>query len=338
MNETQMPTRIRPLTADDLKQVIDIDAYIDSRRTGEGRRRPAFFEKRLDAALNDPKYFIYIGYENNGVLQGYLQARLLEGEYGGTKPVAVLDNIGVEPESQGQGIGEALMQEFERLLKNKDIKEVHTQADWRNTDFIRFLSAKGFRLAPRHILERQVGYVDTVHSEDDQPPERESYEKDFSDPSGDQPGALARDKVYCRSLVREDLPALIRIDKKVTGNEHAAFYARKVKEVLDESGIRVSLVGELDGQVIGFIMARVDYGEFDRTEPTAVMDSIAVEPGYGHKQVGSALLSQLLGNLTTLRLETLRTEVDADHFDVLNFLMKNGFHPSQELAFIRKLD
>jgi ribosomal protein S18 acetylase RimI-like enzyme len=129
------------------------------------------------------------------------------------------------------------------------------------------------------------------------------------------------------------MPMLIRIDKKVTGQDHSAYYERKVNEVLNESGIRVSLVGELDGQVVGFIMARVDYGEYDRTEPIAVLDTIGVHPDFGNKNVGSALLAQLLGNLATLRLDKIRTQVDADHFDVLSFLMKNGFYPSQELAF-----
>jgi ribosomal protein S18 acetylase RimI-like enzyme len=141
--------------------------------------------------------------------------------------------------------------------------------------------------------------------------------------------------VLCRALSEQDLPAVIHIDSKVTGHRHTAYYERKVTEALNESGIRVSMVAELEGQVVGFIMARVDYGEFDRTEPTAVLDSVAVHPGFGHHLVGSALLSTLLGNLTSLRLETIRTEVDAEHLDVLGFLLKNGFRQAQALAFSR---
>jgi len=69
-----------------------------------------------------------------------------------------------------------------------------------------------------------------------------------------------------------------------------------------------------------------------------VLDSVAVIPGLGHHLVGSALLSTLLGNLTSLRLEIIRTEVDPDHLDVLGFLLKNGFRQSQELVFSRRLD
>ena len=52
-----------------------------------------------------------------------------------------------------------------------------------------------------------------------------------------------------------------------------------------------------EGQFAGFLMARVDFGEFGRTEPTAVLDTIGVDPDYTRQHVGRALLEQLLLNL-----------------------------------------
>ncbi len=333
MTKMQSSREIRPLETDDLEAVVAIDARIS------GRRRTAFFENRMEAALAEPKYFIYIACEQNGALQGYLQARLLEGEYGSSEKVAALDNIGVEPDKRGLGIGRDLMEAFKAILRHKGVKEIETQADWRNSGFLKFLAAAGFQLAPRQVLEREVSHMDTAGKPAPDPhPVLESGDKDFSDSSGDESGSLARDIVNCRSLTEEDLPALIHINRKVTGHKHAAYYQRKVNEVLNESGIRVSMVAELDGQVAGFIMARVDYGEFDRIEPNAVLDSVAVNPGLGHRLIGSALLSQLLVNLTGLRLDTIRTEVDADHLDVLGFLLKNGFRQSQQLVFSHRLN
>lgn len=320
---------LRPLSADDFESVVDIDAAL------AGRRRPGFFEKRLVAALAEPDSFVYIGCECGGALQGYLIARLLGGEYGETTPVAVLDVIGVSQDNQGRGVGRAMLQSLVDILRHKGIVELHTQADWHNLNFLSFLSASGFRLAPVHVLERGVDYVETGAKTD---PVRSAHateggEIDYSDSSGDDFEALARDKVYCRSLLEADLQALIRVDRKSNGNDRSVFYNRKVKEALDESGIRVSLVAEVDKSIVGFIMARVDFGEFDRTEPVAVLDSIVIDPGFRHQHIGSALLSQLLANLATLRLEKIRTVVMPDHFDVLGFLMGNGFHPGQRLTF-----
>ena len=320
--------RVRPLTAADLQQVVKIDASIT------GHPRPGFFGKRLAAAVVEPENFIYIGCEVDGGLKGHLLARLQEGEYGINKSVAVMDAIGVDPDSMGEGIGRVMMEQFVSILRHKQVPEFQTQTEWNNLPLIRFFSAYGFKLAPRQILEREVSYMDTqLHTDPVKADMTAAGEKDYSDPSNDDAAALARDLVTCRSLIDADVSALARIDRKVTGQDHLKFYQRKVNEVVNESGIRDSLVAERDDQVIGFIMARVDFGEFGRTEPVAVLDSIAVDPGYRHIQVGSAMLSQLLANLTSLRLESIRSEVDADHFDVLRFLTRNGFRNSQRLAF-----
>jgi ribosomal protein S18 acetylase RimI-like enzyme len=332
MNSTRAQPITRPLTADDFDQVVAIDAKI------VGRTRPGYFEKRLAAALEEPEYFIFIGCESEEKLQGFLLARLLGGEYGESKSIAVMDTIGVAPVDQGMGAGNLLMQEFEQILQHKGVTEIQTQTDWRRFSFLRFLAATGFQLAPVHILEREVSNLDTKSSVDPVASHTtESGEIDYSENDGNGSASLARDRVICRNLTDNDIDTLVRINKKVTGHDHRVFYERKVNEVLNESGIRVSLVAEVKGQAAGFIMARVDYGEFDRTEPAAVLDSIAVDPAYARQQVGSALLSQLLANLTSLRLDSIRTIVTADHFDLLYFLMKNGFQPGQRLTFHRSI-
>jgi len=317
------------LTAGDFDRVVEIDSRIT------GHRRPGFFDKRLAAALAEPEYFIYIGCDAGGGLQGYLIARLLGGEYGQDSRIAVLDTIGVDPDVQGTGIGRALMRSLKDILGHKHITEIQTQSDWHRLDFLSFLAASDFELAPVHILEREVSHIDSMTGTNPvrKFSETRAGERDYSDPGSDDFESLARDLVYCRTLNADDIPKLIRIDKKVTGHDREEFYRRKVKEVLDESGIRVSMVAEEDGIVVGFTMARVDFGEFGRTEPVAVLDTIAVDPGYRHHLIGTALLSQLLANLTSLGLETVRTVVMPDHLDVLGFFLKNGFHPGQRLTF-----
>jgi ribosomal protein S18 acetylase RimI-like enzyme len=324
-SKTKLTTR--PLTETDFDTVVKIDSKIT------GRERPGFFQKRLQAALEEPKHFLYIGCELDGVLKGFLMGRLLQGEYGLNKPFAVIDVLDVDPESQGSGLGRALSQAFGEILESKKIDEVRSQADWRNHSILRFFEKTGFKLSARHILEREVSYMPTNTMDESEYDDAELNEIDFSDEEGDQLGALARDPVFCRSLRADDLDTLIRIDRKIGNTDRSAYYERKVKEAMDETGIRVSLVAEIKGMVVGFVMARVDYGEFDRTEPIAVLDTIGVDPGFAHLHVGRALLAQLLGNLATLRLEKVRTEVGAEQIDLTAFLISNDFHPAQHLTF-----
>ena len=162
--------------------------------------------------------------------------------------------------------------------------------------------------------------------------EQYSVEPDYSDPGSDDFDALSRDKVMIRSLAQQDLDPVVRIDQKITGRNHRDFFQRKFQEVLFESGVRISLVAEMDGMVVGFMMARVDFGEFGRTASEAVIDMLGVAKAFRSQQVGHALLSQLLANLASLQVESVRSEVEWNNFGLLGFLESCGFVPSQRLA------
>jgi ribosomal protein S18 acetylase RimI-like enzyme len=157
-------------------------------------------------------------------------------------------------------------------------------------------------------------------------------EVNYGGPAAPDYGPLARDRIPIRTVIEADLPAIITIDRRITGRNRAAYFERKLAEALHESDVRVSLVAEQDGAVVGFIMARVDFGEFGRMEPTAVMDTVGVDPDYRNSGIGRALLSQLLVNLTTLRIERIRTEIDWRDRELLAFLDRCGFHPAQRLC------
>ena len=165
----------------------------------------------------------------------------------------------------------------------------------------------------------------------------EAAEVNYSGQPAADYGPLARDKIPVRSMAEGDLRALVAIDRRITGRDRAAYFQRKLADALTESDVRVSLVAELDTVPVGFIMARVDLGEFGRVETTAVIDTIGVDPDYQNRGVGRALVSQLLTNLGTLRVEKVRTEVDWQDHDLLAYLDRSGFLPSQQLCFEQAL-
>ena len=161
---------------------------------------------------------------------------------------------------------------------------------------------------------------------------------DYSGPEGDDFEALSRDRLPVRSLREDDLQAIVAIDKKLTGRERRAYFVAKLREAMSETGVRISLVAEIDGRPAGYVMARVDYGEFGQAEPGAVTDTIGVDPGLGHPGVGTALLSPLLANLDSLRVERVHTKVAWNDFELLGFLERNGFAPAQQLVLSKAID
>jgi ribosomal protein S18 acetylase RimI-like enzyme len=171
-------------------------------------------------------------------------------------------------------------------------------------------------------------------------PERtdDAAEIDYGRPAAPDFGALARDRIPVRTMSEGDLRALVAIDRRITGRDRSAYFERQVVEALHQSDVRVSLVAERDGIPVGFVTARVDFGEFGRLEPTAVMDTIGIDPDYRDQGIGRALISQLLINLMTLRVEHIRTEIDWRDRDLLGFLDHCGFRPSQQLCFEQALE
>jgi len=142
--------KARPLSETDLDRVIAID------RAHSGHARQRFFEKRFAAARARPDDFIQVGAMWGGALGGFAITSVLRGEFGHERPIAVLDAIGVEAQSQEYGIGEALLQELREQMRKRGVKSLHSQADWTRNDLLRFFANSGFRLAPRLALERSV--------------------------------------------------------------------------------------------------------------------------------------------------------------------------------------
>jgi L-amino acid N-acyltransferase YncA len=141
---------VRPLAAGDVERVIAIDRA----HTGHSRRR--FFEKRFAAAAAQPDDYVQVGVVRGGSLRGFAIARILRGEFGHERAIAVLDAIGVSAESQERGIGQALMQALGEGMRGKGVRSLQSQADWTNHDLLRFFHAAGFQLAPRLVLQRSV--------------------------------------------------------------------------------------------------------------------------------------------------------------------------------------
>ena len=303
MTET---TTVRPVRPGDADAIVRID------RAWTGRSRTEFYARRLATLAERPRTLVAVAAEQGTRLVGFAFARVLDGEFGGSAPVGALDAIAVDAEQERAGVATSLLAGLEAALVAQGARALRTEVDWSEHGMTAFFSASGFRLSPRVVLERSLEPA-AVDDED------------------------ASEAILVRSMTEQDLQRIVRLDRRVTGRDRSAYLARKAGEALTESAVRVSLVAEVDGQLAGFLMARVDFGEFGRTEPTAVLDTIGVDPGLSRRGVGTALLEQLLRNLGSLRVERVITEVRWNDLPLLGFLGRTGFGPAQRLAFEKEI-
>lgn len=328
--------RIRRLHRADLDEVVAIDAG------NAGRMRRSYFEKRLALALAEPDLHVQFAIETDAVLTGYVLARVLEGEFGRSQPSLRLEVIDVKAATQHHGAGHRLHAALEEEAARRGIREIRTGAAWRDHGMLRFLDALGYELAANHVIDCPIEAGHFGASEEtavDSPERAKSGDaNDWSAPAGNDYEHLARDSAEVRSLTAADLEAIVRIDRRITGRDRSIYMQHQLLEAMNESAIRISLIAKKDGVPAGYVMAKVDFGDFGRTAPVAVIDTIGVDPAFARLGVGSALLSQLFINLSALHVERLETVVAKENFGLLGFFYAAGFGPNQRLAFVKTLD
>ena len=316
----------RSLYPEDIDQISKIESSL------AGSPRRDYLEKRLAVATAMPDSFVTCAALDGERVAGYAFARIQEGEFGANSAVAVLDTLGVDSDFQGQGIGKQVLAGIERRMRCKGIGTLLTQISWSNHAMIRFFASTGFILATGQIIERDTSPL----AKDAAADSRACCNS--SDAACPGEGAKPpRSVISVRPLMGTDMAAIDRIDTKLTGMDRSAYFSTKFREMLDESGARVSMVAESNGAIAGFIMARVDFGEFGRVTKAAVLDSIGVHPSQAGSGIGHALLSTLLTDLAALQVEILRTKVEHENHDLRIFLSRRGFKPSQRLLLTKEI-
>ncbi len=326
---------IRALSPADLSAVVEIDATI------EDHSRRTYIERRLGAALREPRLHAQFAAVDAHGIGGYLLGRVLEGEFGREERALRIELVGIRRDLRGRGIGSQLFDALAGWSARHGIGALRTQASWRDHTMLGWLDAMGFGLGRGQVLECDVDASAWSPERDDAigdvGGDDAPREISFADTERNDFDRTLRGGAEVRSMTRNDLDAIVRIDGRLTYRDRRAYIAGRLEEALDPAGLRISLVACLDDAPAGYAMARADRGDFGRTEPTAVLDTLGVDPAQAQHGVGRALLSQLFANLAALRIERVETVVEPHDDALLGFLHAAGFGPSQRLTFVRRI-
>lgn len=129
---------IRELRKDDLGAVVEIDASI------RGFSRPDYWQKRFICAEGAPPWACLVA-EVDQRMVGFLFGRSSLWDFGVRDEVGWIDLIGVHPAYRFRGIGRLLVEEFNRLAKDRrKIEKVFTLVDPEETETTGFFSQIGF--------------------------------------------------------------------------------------------------------------------------------------------------------------------------------------------------
>jgi N-acetylglutamate synthase-like GNAT family acetyltransferase len=116
----------------------------------------------------------------------------------------------------------------------------------------------------------------------------------------------------------------VEIDEKILGENRRNYWERKL-ELMNHKASQISLVAEMEGRVVGFVLGDISGWEFGVPETIGWIDTIGVEPAYQKKGVATTLARELVQNLKSLGVKTIYTLVSWNDWDLLQFFHAMGF-------------
>ncbi len=146
-----------------------------------------------------------------------------------------------------------------------------------------------------------------------------------------------RETVLVRTVRESDLQPLVRIDAASTGRARQEYFRVLIDRAKRQSTLQMSLAAEVDGRVVGFVIASLYFGQYGIAEPTSSIEAIGVDASARRQRIAHALVRQLFSNLLAIGVTTVRTEVAWTEFDLLGFFRSEGFGPAARLCLEKKL-
>jgi len=147
---------------------------------------------------------------------------------------------------------------------------------------------------------------------------------------------MRRKKIEPESLVirvmkEDDLDGIVAIDAMYYGRERPEYYKEKLAAATKGAGINTSLVAEVEGKLVGFMIGALYTGEFGIPETTATLDTIGVHPMAAGQRIASSLLEQFADQVQKLGVSSIHTLVDWSDRNLMLFFQRSGFVPSKRL-------
>ena len=132
-------------------------------------------------------------------------------------------------------------------------------------------------------------------------------------------------QIIIRAIRPSDLEAIVEIDAKVLGKVRRDYWDTKL-ELMDSRSPMASLVADVDGRVVGFVLGDASGWEYRVPDTTGFIDTIGVDPAFQRRGVARLLVREMIDHLRKVGVHTVSTHVNWRDGDLLRFFDKMGFH------------
>lgn len=127
-----------------------------------------------------------------------------------------------------------------------------------------------------------------------------------------------------RPLRKEDYVQIAEIDKKTTGRDRLNYWRLRTEIALTESSV-ISLVAEVDGKIVGFILGYIGGWEYTAPENVGWINTIVVTPEYQRRGIGQMLFNEMVEYMKKSGIKSIYAFVYWRDFDLLRFFDSIGF-------------
>jgi ribosomal protein S18 acetylase RimI-like enzyme len=146
-------------------------------------------------------------------------------------------------------------------------------------------------------------------------------------------------KAEIRPLNQNDFKAVVVIDEKVFSHARPEYYETKFARALEEKNrIPLSLVAEIEGKVVGFVMCELFIGEYGIPVTTAALDTIGIDPDFQGQGIARQLMDELIGHLRKIGVQRINALAEWNDWQLIRFFSAIGFAPAKTINLELKID
>ena len=134
-------------------------------------------------------------------------------------------------------------------------------------------------------------------------------------------------QVNVREITSDDAESIQDIRMSISEDDGEVNFKKLVEQQLDGGYGRLSLVAEIEGKVVGYMISTTLYAGFGVKKSAWIM-AIGVHPDYMGQGIGMELANKICEICKTKGVKEMYSSVLWDSTDVLSFFKKLGFERS----------
>lgn len=137
--------------------------------------------------------------------------------------------------------------------------------------------------------------------------------------------------INVRRMTSRDLDGVLVLINKITKGEISITY-RDLVTNYSGGPLDLSLVAEVNDQMVGFILAHLEFVYIPFVE-VCLIGAVGVDPEYQGRQIGSTLVHKLIDRCHLEDIDTIRALVAQGDEPLRRFMEYLGFRPSNIINY-----